>query len=236
MTMLATPTVSSLGIEAHAIEFRLTHGREGFAAIKEEWDLIAAQLAHVYVYQRYEWYQSYLEALETDPERMNFIVAYCDGEPRAIYPLRLQSTTIFGLRVRLLTLPQHPHLSLGDFIHGRADEDRGLFACLIGFLRSQPDLRWDLLCVPNALDGSAAEFAVQELPVARRYSREQKGCHYVRCEGAYDELRKKFSRKTRANLNTHRNRLAREGTSEFVFARDGMELDAALEEFISLEG
>src|SRR3954466_11477257 len=200
--------------------FRRVRGRQGLAAIKSEWASVTEQLERVYVHQRYEWYQSYLEALEPDDTRMNFVVAYCDGEPRAIYPLRLQSATIFGIPVRLLTVPQHPHLPLGDFIHGRAVEDRGMFVELLGFLRSQLELRWDLLCVPNAVDESAAEFALRELPAARRYSREQKGCHYLRCEAPYDQLRKSFSKNLRANLNTSRNRLAREGTPEYVFVRN----------------
>jgi CelD/BcsL family acetyltransferase involved in cellulose biosynthesis len=236
MTTLAMPMARSRATKSGTTEFRRVRGREGLTAIKADWDEVIRQMERVYLHQRYEWYQSYVEALEDDDARMNFIVAYRNGEPRAIYPLRHQAATLFGIPARVLTVPQHAHLPHVDFIHRRADEDRGLLGDLITFLRSQKDLRWDLICVPNAVNGSAAEFAVQDLPPARRYSREQKGCNYLPCQGPYDQLRKTFSKNLRANLNTSRNRLAREGTADYVFAREQSTLDAALREFIELEG
>ena len=236
MTTLSAPMARPRATESTRAEFRRVRGRAGLAAIKSDWEHVLGQLERVFLQHRYELYESYLEALETDDAQMNFIVAYRNGVPRAIYPLRVHVATLFGLRIQMLTVPQHPHLPHGDFIHSRTADDRGLLIELMAFLQSQTDLPWDLVCVPNAVDGSAVEFALQEVSGGRRYSREQKGCHYLRCQVPYDQLRKGFSKNLRANLNTSRNRLAREGPAEYVFARNESDLDVALSEFIVLEG
>src|SRR5258708_21705910 len=103
-------------------------GRDGLARIEGDWDRVVRGLERPRFFHFYEWHWSYLEALERDDSAVHFFVAYRDGEPVAVFPLKSGVHLRHGMKLRFLEIPHHPHLPLSDFIRAGREETRRLLS------------------------------------------------------------------------------------------------------------
>lgn len=215
-------------------------GREGLARIEGEWDRVVRRVERPRFFHLYDWYWSYLDALEADASAVHFFVAYRDGEPVAVFPLRGGVRVRHGLELRFLEVPSHPHLPLSDFIGARTEEARGVLRALLGHLagdRRGPALRpaWDYLSIQPLLEDScAAAWLERDRPPLLLL--EQLGkCNYILAESSYEQIEKNVSPNFRGNLRKARNKLRTMAGVEFLSSREPSTLGTFFEEFLEVE-
>lgn len=212
-------------------EFR---GKAGFAAIRGEWARVLDTLDSPRFFQRWEWYASYLEALEPDDRSVHFLVMYRGAGPVAIFPLKLVTWRVAGLRLARLQFPRGPHMALADFLYARTDANAELICRLVEHLRTTRHLRWDALFLAELLEDSAALFSLQRQPPKLLVLEPRGGCDYLPCE-SFAETEQRLSKNFRANLRKARNRLQQLDEVEFVCAQRREDLDRAFDEFLRVE-
>jgi CelD/BcsL family acetyltransferase involved in cellulose biosynthesis len=193
--------------------------------IREDWATVVAGLDNPAYYHYPEWYETYVDALEPNPESIKFVVAYRRAQPIAIFPLRLVRRRFAGIPVRALEVPQSPHTLLGDFVFRICAANATVVRQLLAFLGRQRGLRWDVLQISNALEGAAALFSVRSAPPRRAIEDEEAGCHYLLCSDF----------RASPKLNNKRNRLARVGEIEYVHVRAAESIAAAVDDFMDVE-
>lgn len=210
-------------------------GRDGLAAVSEDWRLLLEHLRRNRFFHYYGWWTSYLGALEREPDTVFVFVVRCDGQPVAIIPMKHYTRKWYSLQVRRWELPKHPHLPLNDILIGAgAVTTAEIIAALTRALHEHESWGWDVLSFTGVLE---------ESPLAELVTRAQgfvvttplMTCDYLTCQGTYEDIVAKFSRNFRSNLNKARNKLAREKKVEFRSVTDLPELTSGFAEFLDIE-
>ena len=93
MPFLYSPPPNLLSARRRQIQRRQLGCSQGLAACKADWDRVLATLTRRRHFHRFEWYRSYLDTLEPDPDSVRFYVAYRAGRPIAVFPLTAATKT-----------------------------------------------------------------------------------------------------------------------------------------------
>ncbi len=125
------------------VRFRRVSGRAGLLSIEHVWRRITAARPAIAHYQTYDWYRIYLDALEYRENDWHFFVVYQGYMPVGIVPLRQGKTTVRGVSLRALELPDHPHVPFADLIVPDLPTD-AFTAAFMAYLRHS-GLAWDAL-------------------------------------------------------------------------------------------
>lgn len=193
--------------------------------LREAWTSVVGQLDQPAYYHYFEWYESYVNTLESQPELMLFVIAYRNAKPVAVFPLRFGRMRLAGVPVRALEIPQSPVMLLGDFIFRICPENAGIVRQLMEFLQHEKGLRWDVVKISNTLEGSAALFSIRSDRPTRCLEDDERGCHLVVCRDFRGS----------SKVKNKRNRLARIGQIEYAHVREAQSIAAAVDEFITIE-
>jgi len=215
-------------------------GREGLARIKADWKRLASRLESARFFHLYEWYWSYVESLELCDTAMHFFIAYRDGEPMAVFPLRSGSRVRLGMRFRFLELPQHPQLPLADFIGEQSDMTRGVLNALLSYLgesrEDSPSLPpWDYIVLQWLLADSCAVAWIDHDRPSRALLQEAGKSNSIVLPSSYSEIEKTFSKNFRGDLRKARNKLNALPGVEVCSTRDRATLETLFEEFLEVE-
>jgi len=215
-------------------------GREGLARIRDDWDRVVRRVERPRFFHLYDWYWSYLEALEPDDTAVHFFVAYRDGEPVAVFPLKSGVRVRAGRKLRVLELPQHPHLPLVDFIGPRTQESRGVLRALLKHLEGHrggapPQPAWDYLSIEPCLEDSCAAAWLESDRPPFLLLEQLRTCNYIPTGASYEQIEKAFSRNFRGDLRKARNKLRATAAVEFRSCRGGSTLGAFFDEFLEVE-
>jgi len=215
-------------------------GREGLAAIEGDWDRVVRKVERPHFFHLHDWYWSYLEALETDDSAMYFFVAYRDGEPVAVFPLKSGVRVRLGMQLHFWEIPHHPHLPLADFIGARAEETRGVLSALLKHLAGDPRgaaqrPAWDYLCIPLLPEDSCAVAWLETDRPPLRFLEEPGKCDCIPIGGSYGQIEENFSKNFRGDLRKARNKLRATAAVDFLSSRDGATLGAFFDEFLDVE-
>jgi hypothetical protein len=214
--------------------FQIVYGCRGLEEIAKEWEQITNSMKRKRFFHLIDWYRCYLEALEDHPEQVFFCVIYCDNQAEAIIPFRKTSRRILGIKMKVLELPHHPHLSLGDFIAAGNDKFYNYIPCLLKELKRLTDFRWDYLYFSNVLEDSSAFHAFAQQPLGFHVIKQQMGhCNYL-VVTPYEQLLQRLSPNFRNNLRKARNRSYRLGAS-YTSASTLPELENLYSQFLDVE-
>lgn len=125
------------------LRFRRVSGRAGLMSIERTWRQITAHWPAAAHYHTFDWYRIYLDALEYHENDWHFFVVYRGYTPVGIVPLRQTKTTVHGVPLCTLELPDHPHVPFADLI--APELPSGAFsAALVAYLH-HCGLAWDAL-------------------------------------------------------------------------------------------
>ncbi len=218
------------------LEVTVYQGLKGFTALRAHWEKLAATLSDQRFFHLYSWYQSYLTTLADAPEMMRFFVFKRDDSIVAIMPLQSVTRIVYGIRLRVLQIPVHPHNNLTDFVFDKTiEENRTLLRQLLAHLRTQRDFAWDVLNIPRALEDSAAIFALNGEPAIRQTRSQRQHCGYLTCRNGYSEVDRKLASNFRRNLRRLRRRAEELGKLEYQSSRDTQELGRLFNLFMEVE-
>jgi len=209
-------------------------GREGLEEVREAWRQAASGMERRHYFHDIRWYQSYLEVLEPDPQCVHFFVFHLNGMAVGVVPLQLLTIQRAGLRVRILSLPQHRYLWSGDFVIAENQHLPGLARALLAQLRADKRFGWDVLRLPDVLEDSRALALFACIKGYFSHHTIRGVCNFLACPTA-NNTSAGMSKKLRATLRNSKNRLKALGNSRFVEFRQGPGLHRAFEQFLALE-
>lgn len=186
----------ALSCEGGAGEISLAfhRGAQGFAGLREPWRQIDNSLSGKRFFHLYSWYRGYIECLEHDPESVLFCVMSRGSSPIAIFPLKSITRKVCGIPLRVLELPTHDHIDLGDFIFAKTEDNATLVRTLVRHLRRASGIGWDMIHIPHALEDSATAFALQHAPPPLWRSTPAGKSNYTDCAMSYDLVATNFGR------------------------------------------
>jgi CelD/BcsL family acetyltransferase involved in cellulose biosynthesis len=211
------------------------HGQSGLQEASPVWDTLAAQMTSAHYFHLSAWYESYLAALEDRPDEVVFCVLFDDQTPAALLPLKRETRTVAGIRLRTLELPRHDHLHLRDIVVADAYRDRLSLATITHQVQRCRDLRWDVLALWHVLDDSGVMNANKLEAPKFSVCQPKFGCSHMTMAPSWDEFQKRLSKNFRQQLRTKKNRAKTMGDVTFEVVRTLPQLDRALDEFIAVE-
>lgn len=209
-------------------------GREGIEQVREAWRQAASGMQRRHYFHDIRWYQSYLEVLEPDPQCVHFFVFHLDGTAVGVIPLQLLTIQRAGLRLRVLSLPQHRYLWSGDFVIADNQHLPDLARALMARLRADKRFGWDVLRLPDVLQDSRALALFACIKGYFSHHIAKGVCNYLACPTA-NSTSAGMPKKLRATLRNSKNRLKALGNSRFVEFRRGPDLSWAYDQFLALE-
>lgn len=232
-TILEDPAMSEL-VSATPIEVRCVQGLDGLVALRDDWIALTRQLPDARFHHDHAWYLSYLRHLEHDPDAVRFFTCHRGTRLVAIFPLRLATRAVAGLRLRLWELPYHAHMNLCDALIARSEDGATLLAPLLHALRQRPLPPWDALHLPNLLDGTPLLHALRHARRGRVALTRTGQSMYFPCADIATALRN-ASGPFRRNLRRQRRKLDQHGNVEVTQTRARAALNEALADFLRLE-
>lgn len=213
--------------------FTIERGLEGLDALEQQWRHLAAAPGMRF-YQFAEWYRAYLTALEPEPDSVYFC-SFRRGERLvAVFPLKYRVTKRFGVTLRCLESPQHPHLNLADFVLSQEMDNADLLNRLVGQLASS-GIDWDLLQIHRTPDDGAAAFCLANRPPARTVSWVSGESQFIPTIESFDAIAARLSGSFRRNLRRLRRRCEGLGKVRFRPCTSSAELQEAFPAFLELE-
>jgi CelD/BcsL family acetyltransferase involved in cellulose biosynthesis len=216
--------------------FRVFRGKAGLFALQDEWKKATSDIQGKRFFHLYEWYLSYLEALETDHDSVLFFVAHRDGgDIEGIFPLKRTRKRHFGITATILESPSHPHLSLRDIlICGNADHS-GLLTDFVNFVAAHPEYKFDIIRIENALEDSGILELMAGQPHVLNAWEETGFCNYLPVVPG-EQHSEGLSKSLRTQLRKARNKASRQGGTRCLSARDPGELRQFYRHFLDVEG
>ena len=227
----------ALSCEGGAGEISLAfhRGAQGFAQLRDPWRQIDNSHSGKRFFHLYSWYRGYLECLERDPDSVLFCVMSRGSEPVAVFPLKRTTQKVFGIPFRVLQIPTHDHIDLGDFIFAKTRDNATLVRTLVRHLRRASGIAWDMIHIPSALEDSAAAFALQQSPPPLWRATLVKKSNYADCSMSYDQVTANFDGHFRRNIRRLSRRAREMGTLQFHSYRSVEDINLHFHELLKVE-
>jgi len=240
-TALQTPALAPVPIRERPVapsevSVRVLDTAEAFAALAPDWNRLHAETALASVFTswiwQYQWWQVYGRG-----QPLRLLVAYEGTEVIGILPLHVHTTSVLGVRVRLLRLvgtggDTNPD-DLGPLLAARCPE------------RAAAELARAALALPGA-DLLLLTDLPPDSPLAGAVQRAASGagrpsvtglCQpiaFVRLPPTWDEYLKSLSSHHRSGIRYKRNKLAKGHGARFFVWNDAANLDAAFDRLAEL--
>lgn len=203
-------------------------------ALEGHWRDLTAKLPQTRFIHTFDWQRAYLGHLESNPEATCYVSFFHNARAIAIFPLRRVRRVVGRVPLRLWELPTHAHMGLCDALISPEWNTTDLIHQLIRALDLQSEYPWDALHLPRLLDDAVAVRALRGDPPPGTRLDQSGTSMYFRCPDMHTAL-VNCSNRFKRNLRRQRNKLAKRGALTLTLAREGVELDAAFAEFLSLE-
>lgn len=183
----------------------------------------------------YDWYKCYLDTLELDPGCIHFFAVYRGESLVGIVPLKSSVRCLRGISLRLLELPQHPHMAVHDGLLPTAADNAAMVHALVSHLHEQTELPWDVLLLSCVPEESIMASAFRAASPPRLVSTLHGYSHYVEFSGSPDEISGRVSGSFRRNLRRLERRASELGTLTYRSYRTTQELLQAFPSFLEVE-
>ena len=183
--------------------------------------------------QYFAWWDAYAREREEDPQALRFFVAYAGEEPVAILPLALRQQRVSGVPLRALEIPDGGSPTREPVLGGGAPAR--LVASFAEYLGASQPEGWDVLALRALPESSAAWRSLTAVAPRRLIVEDSGGCDFLPCVSREERLAG-LSKNFRGALRKARNKLAQQPGVEFVRARTPAEIEAAVAEFLAVEG
>jgi CelD/BcsL family acetyltransferase involved in cellulose biosynthesis len=211
-------------------------GISGLEELSPDWARLTRELPDAGYMHDWAWHRSYLESLAPDPEEAFFCSLHDGDQPVAIFPLYRGVQTLGGIPLTTLELPIHEHMHHTDMLVHPEWHERLDLSKLMGSLAEQ-GVSCDVLSLGPVLEDSATRAVWQAATPLLGFVEPAKRSDALPT-ARYDDLLESLSKNFRGNLRKARNKLdqlEKDCGVHMVSARTPIELEKALEEFLSIE-
>jgi CelD/BcsL family acetyltransferase involved in cellulose biosynthesis len=217
------------------ISLALYRGREDFARLQEPWHRVVDSLSQKRFFHVYSWYHSYIDSLDKNPNAVFFLVISRGFTPIAVFPLKRSIRNVYGLRLRCLEVPSHPHMSLSDFIFEKTADNAILISLMAKNVRHLTGEAWDMIHVPNTLEDSATAYALERAPVLLSVTTLTSKSNHVNCNLPYEQVAKNFKGHFRRNLRRLHRRTQEWGKLQYHSYASTEDIRRHFTEFLKVE-
>jgi len=183
---------------------------EGFLSLREEWDLLAEEVAKASPFFCFDWFLACVECYGRDKQPHVLRVTGASGL-LGLAPFWAEEETVRGVTVKQITFIRCPDSPVVDFLVRDHDRQAALEA-IFEHLFSKPTTTWDLISLTQWPAASENREAVRNILKARRarfYQGLSTWTPYVAIEGPWEEFLKTRSAKFRKTQRNVVNRVGR---------------------------
>lgn len=220
---------------AGEISLAFHRGAQGLAELRESWRQLENSFSGKRFFHLYPWYRAYIDHLEHDPDAVLFCVMSRGSMPVAVFPLKSTTQKIFGVPFRIMQVPTHDHMDLGDFIFSKSDANATLLKILVRHLRRSSGVAWDMIHIPHALEDSATALALRQAPPPWCRTALAKKSNYADCAMGYDRVAANFDGHFRRNIRRLSRRAREMGTLQFHSHRSVADINRHFHELLGVE-
>ena len=218
-------------IDRSTLEVRICRGLDEIRGIQSEWFDLAESLGSAGLTQYPEYMLSYLQSFDMASEDV-FVVSVLDRNHLiAIFPCRLVTERVFGIRLRVLEFPNYP-VPIRDVLIGPTGSSAAIFQTITSRIRSLIESDWDYMRFRGVLEESV-------LVTLARTSQRSTTTHYdfshllsVKTDQYVETV---LNSKARNNLRRNRKKLAGHGEYQFRTFTTFPELENAYQSFLETE-
>lgn len=221
-------------LASNKYKLKVYQGLEGLAAIQKHWRNLMQQLDCKGFWHYYEWYESYLQYLEPEPERLFFFVLFDSEQVLAILPLKHQSKRFKGVPLNVLELPRHSHIKLKDIVFPRSFQTDAALEALLNGLKQLTSPPWDVILLHDLLPNACALTAFAKMPVTKIIEHHD-ACDAIDIGSSSDSINEGMSKQLKKSLKVSNRRAAAMGTLTSAAVRHPDHLRAAFQAFLDLE-
>ncbi len=215
-------------------KLRIFKGMKGFQTIRPDWQALFDKAGRTHFFHSPQWYESYLAALEKNPDHFFIIAIYEQDHLRAIIPLKRQFIGIKGIGVTILSVPEHRHLTYRDILTDGLSPPLDLYQALCGNHRLARLMPWDLLRIKMVYKSSFAMESFAGVPALRSIKKKVNRCNIFFLE-PFETMLGKLSKSTRKRLRNKRNRLNKLPGFHFQTAVSRQQFKEAYRIFLKIE-
>lgn len=223
-------------VQSHdRLSARLLQGARGLEAIRPAWEELAPRAQPAAFHHQYAWYASYVKHLDADPQSMLFLWVSRGSTTVAILPLKYRKARRIG-ELRVLQLPSHDHLCVGDALVKRGEDHAAIMNCMIRSLRSREAPKWDELLFPEVPAGSAVDIGLRPLSLrfmVRELARESDS---IPNAGGYEATVRRLSGSFRRDLRRKLKHAESCGSLSYRSIESPDQLEKAFRDFLEVEG
>lgn len=215
--------------------FELLMGREGFEAVRNDWQALADCLQGLHFAQCPQWAEAYLSYLAPRPHDLCWVTARRDGALQAVLPLERTTKGLGWFGVRELHTLVHDHMTLADIVADPADAP-SLWPALMAWLQREAPVGWDRLTLPQLAEESTLAQSLALHPAPGQVSMVVDGSAWLDCDRSYEALLKAATSKHRSNLSRGARRAKEMGALRYEVHTQPEALEAAFAQFMAVEG
>ena len=208
-------------------------GPAGLEQVGREWRGLEDAVPTVPFYVRYEWYAAYLRHLESEPERVLFLLLRESGECRGLFVLRPEVVRRFGLSVLTVSVPMCTGLDLSDCLLAEGERLADWWP-LVWQALGRAGVRGSVLRFPSVLDGGPVSALASALPKHVIVRAQGYSC-YFDCRVPPEQLTAAYSTRLKKILRKGDRMLSGLGEVRLRTARSFEDLGGAFSEFERLE-
>ncbi len=144
-------------MDSSKVTFKRFSALDGLNALKEDWKQLIKHVSDDQYLHAYEWHLSYIQTLAKSEEACFYYCAYINNQPVAIFPLCLEYRKCKFLTCKIISLPQHSHVTLHDFVvHDEILGKQKILKKLIEAIKID-GIKWNYLLFPSVTEGSNAQ-------------------------------------------------------------------------------
>jgi CelD/BcsL family acetyltransferase involved in cellulose biosynthesis len=208
-------------------------GPGGLEQVEEAWRGLVEAVPTAPFYVRCEWYAAYLRHLESEPERVLFLVLRESGDCRGLVVLRPGVVRRFGLPLPTVSVPMCKGLDLSDCLLA-GGERLADWLPLVWRALGRAGVQGSFLRFPRVPDGGPVSALASALPKQTILRAQGHSC-YFDCQVPPEQLSAAYSTRLKKILRKGERGLAGLGEVRLRTARSIEDLGGAFREFERLE-
>jgi len=215
------------------LKLKVFRGQSGFNKIKEHWSDLFQNLQKPVYTQSPIWHYAYIKHLCTNSDSCFYFCIFDNDKLIAIYPLEQTRHRYFFLRLNSLSFSEHSHFGLNSVIVEDEEDIQYLFNFLYKTLKNQKDIKWNLIYLEQALDGtSAASCMVFDKKLSLQSV--SSNCNVLAILNQ-EETATHLTKNFKNNLKKARKKLQKIDNVEYRTCTEKHNIDACFEQFLTVE-
>ena len=215
------------------LKLKVFSGQSGFDKIKEHWSGLFQGLKNPGYTQSPIWHYAYIKHLCANPDSCFYFCIFDNDKLIAIFPFEQTCHRYFFLRLNSLSFSEHSHFGLKSVLVADEEDTQYLFNFLYKSLKNQKSIKWNLIYLEQALDGtSTASCMVFDKKLSLQSV--SNNCDVLPIQNQ-EEIATRLTKNFKNNLKKARKKLLKLDDVEYRTCTGKHNMGACFEQFLTVE-